>query len=207
MAAVPDAAPRSAWDGVIRLTHWGVAAAVVANGLVTEGGKGLHVWVGWAALALLALRLAWGFAGPAEARFRAFLPHPGRALGHLTALARGRPPRYASHNPAGAVMIWALWGTLAVVAATGLAMTGASPPWAQSQAEAAVEAGDWSAIAAGPGPSGAAGELAQEVHEVAANLLLVLAVLHVAGVSVESRVGGENLLAPMLPWARRRRRR
>ena len=40
-------------------------------------------------------------------------------------------------------------------------------------------------------------KVAEEVHEVAANLILVLVVLHVAGVAAESRAMGRNLVAPM----------
>jgi cytochrome b len=199
--------PRSAWDGVVRLTHWGVAASVLANGLLTEGGKSTHVWIGWGVLTLLCLRLVWGFVGPSEARFAAFLPRPGLAIGHLRALAQGQPPRYQSHNPAGAVMIWALWGTLALVISTGILMTG-TWPWAQSQAEALLQSGDWSAIArTGGGLTGTAGKIVQGVHVTAANLLLVMAAIHVAGVVAESRIGGENLLVPMLPGFLRPRRR
>ena len=39
---------------------------------------------------------------------------------------------------------------------------------------------------------------AEEIHEMAANLLLLLAVLHVAGVVFESRAMRRNLVAPML---------
>jgi cytochrome b len=39
---------------------------------------------------------------------------------------------------------------------------------------------------------------AEEIHEMAANLLLLLAVLHVAGVFVEARAMRRNLVAPML---------
>jgi len=39
---------------------------------------------------------------------------------------------------------------------------------------------------------------AEEVHEVAANLLLFLAALHVAGVVLESRAMRRNLVKPMI---------
>ena len=60
------------WDPLVRLTHWGVAAGIVANGAFTEEGSGLHLWVGYGVGALLALRLLWGVIGPPEARFSAF---------------------------------------------------------------------------------------------------------------------------------------
>jgi cytochrome b len=41
-------------------------------------------------------------------------------------------------------------------------------------------------------------ERLEHFHEIAANLLLVLAALHVAGVALESRLAGRNLVWPML---------
>jgi cytochrome b len=40
--------------------------------------------------------------------------------------------------------------------------------------------------------------LIKEVHELAANLMLVLAVVHVAGVAVESMALKRNLVRPMI---------
>ena len=74
--------------------------------------------------------------------------------------------------------------------------------------EAAVAEGDWSVLveedgdAEGESPYG---DVLEEVHEVAANLILILALLHVAGVAVESRALRRNLLAPMLITRRGRK--
>lgn len=51
------------WDPLVRLTHWGVAAGVVANGVFTEEGSGPHQWVGYGVATLLALRWIWGVVG------------------------------------------------------------------------------------------------------------------------------------------------
>lgn len=76
---------RRAWDPIVKLTHWGVVTAVIANAIFTEEGSGWHIWVGYGLAALLALRLLWGLIGPAEARFSAFAPSPRR---HLRTLPR-----------------------------------------------------------------------------------------------------------------------
>lgn len=120
-------APLRPWDPLVRLTHWGIVVAVALNALVTEEGDVWHVWVGTAMAALLVLRLLWGFVGPAEARFSAFPPSPARAIVHLRDIAAGRHPRHASHNGLGALMAYALWATLALIAVTGLAMSGFPP--------------------------------------------------------------------------------
>lgn len=119
-------APRR-WDPIVKLTHWGVVAAVIGNALVTEEGSGWHIWVGYGLAALLALRLLWGLIGPAEARFSAFPPSPSRALDHIGEIGRGEVTQHRTHNPLGALMVYAIWGTLLVVCGTGIAMSGPPP--------------------------------------------------------------------------------
>lgn len=195
--------PPDPWDPLIRISHWSVAAAVIFNGLILKPGGTAHIWIGWAVLALLAVRLFWGLIGPAEARFTAFLPNPKAAVGHLLGLLRREQPReYPSHNPAGAMMVYALWGLLAVVVLTGLTMTSFKSPITLAEEKAAVAAGDWSVLvkdgAAEENDDGALSDIAEEVHEVAANLILLLALVHVAGVAVESRALRRNLVRPMI---------
>ena len=195
------------WDPLLRLAHWGIAGVVLANYAFTKEGGSVHIALGWAGMALLLLRLIWGFVGPREARFASFPPNPMAALRHLGGLLRGKAPQYPSHNPAGALMAYALWACLAVLMLTGLGMSGLSP-FARADLEAAVAEGDWSVLveedgdAEGESPYG---DVLEEVHEVAANLILILALLHVAGVAVESRALRRNLLAPMLITRRGRK--
>jgi cytochrome b len=119
----PAARPAGwAWDPVVRITHWSIAAAVLLNGMLTEGGALVHLWIGYAAFAMLGLRLVWGFIGPEEARFAAFTPSLRAARTHVADLLAGRHRTYRSHDPLGSLMIYALWGTLVVVVASGVAM-------------------------------------------------------------------------------------
>lgn len=193
------------WDPLVRITHWGIAAAVVINRLVTEGGSQAHVWIGLALAALLALRLGWGFVGPVEARFTSFPPSPRRAVEHVRDILAGRHVSHRSHNPLGALMAYALWASLAVVIASGIAMTGFPPrvhsegdrPAAAStvlmdEDEEAGEGGE------GEGEGEGGGEIAEEVHEIAANLLLVLAALHLVGVAFETRRSGRQIVLAMI---------
>lgn len=195
--------PPELWDPLVRISHWLIAVAVIANGLLNKAGGTIHIWIGWGVLALLALRFVWGFLGPADARFSAFPPDPRAAVSHLIDLVRGSPRHYRSHNPAGAIMVYALWACLVVVTGTGLYMTGAKSPITIAEEKAAVAAGDWSVLVKDDDDekgedSKVLGEAAKEVHEIAANLMLVLALIHVAGVAVESRATRRNLVRPML---------
>ena len=103
------------WDPVVRVTHWVVALSVLLNGLIIEEESQLHNWIGYAVLAMLALRVLWGIVGPEEARFSSF------------------PPIHEM----------------------------------------------------------------EDIHEVAANLVLLLAAAHVCGVVFESRLSGVNLIRNM----------
>lgn len=194
-------APPDPWDLLVRITHWGIALGVLANGLLNEDGGIAHVLIGWGLLALLVVRLGWGLAGPPEARFSAFPPDPRAALAHLAALVRGTVREHPSHNPAGALMAYALWACLSLVILTGVGMTGLDGPVTAMRHKAAVAQGDWSVLALDADEhdrdEGLTDAL-EEVHEVAANLLLILAALHVAGVLVESRALRRNLVRPML---------
>jgi cytochrome b len=206
-----------AWDPLVKLTHWGIALAVLVNGVFTEEGSGWHVWVGTGMAALLLVRLLWGFIGPREARFSAFPPSPARAVAHVGDIAAGRTEPHASHNGLGALMAYALWATLAVVAVTGFAMSGV-PGTAYGKVEAPMvpaviaplapvgaeadeegeEADDGEEAEGAEGAEGSEGpEWIEEVHEVAANLLFVLAGLHIGGVLFETRRSGPNVLRRM----------
>lgn len=84
-APVPDSAK---WDALVKFVHWAILLLVAVNALVVGEGSGWHIWAGYALGALLALRLVWGFVGPAEARFSAFPPSPTRAIRHIGEIRR-----------------------------------------------------------------------------------------------------------------------
>ena len=199
------------WDPLVRLTHWGVAAGVLANGILTEEGSGPHQWVGYGVAALLALRWIWGLIGSPEARFSAFRPSLRRAAAHLRAIGRREKTTHRSHNPLGALMVYALWATLAIVIGSGVAMTilpGASTPPteapsnAQFQTPAASDDDQVREAREDGAGEGEGDEVIEEIHEVAANLLFILAGLHLLGVAFETRRSGRGILTAMLPGGR-----
>lgn len=195
------------WDPIVKLTHWGIVAAVIGNALVTEEGTGWHIWIGYGLAALLALRLLWGLVGPREARFAAFPPSLARASNHLGEIRRGEVTRHASHNPLGALMVYAIWATLLVVIGTGVAMSGPPPadPWAE-RGEHGEQAGGGEAEEREEGGEGEGEEdkgPLGELHELAVNLLYVLIALHLMGVVFETRRSGPQIARSMLPGGKR----
>ncbi len=211
-------APQRRWDPVVKLTHWAVVVAVLANALLTEEGSANHIWVGYALAAILTLRLLWGLVGPAEARFSAFPPSPARAVAHVRQIAVRETTAHRSHNPLGALMVYAIWGTLLVIIGTGIGIAGL--PSANGGGRLAAASGEVAgAQSAAPGEREAGearGEQRSEgtedserkedplgeVHEVAANLLYILILAHIGGVVFESRRQRRNLALAMLPGGR-----
>jgi cytochrome b len=201
------------WDPIVKMTHWGIVAAIIGNGLITGEGSGSHIWVGYALAGLLGLRLLWGFVGPAEARFSAFPPSPKRAFKHLAEIKRGEVTTHRSHNPLGTFMVYAIWLCLGAIIASGIAMSGPPPanPLAargeQSEATysaARTEAGEDEEDEGGKEEGGEAGEeFLEEVHEIAVNLLYALILLHLAGVVFETRRSGKAVLGAMIPGGNR----
>lgn len=193
------------WDPVVKVTHWSIVAAILANALLTEEGSGPHIWIGYALAAVLALRLFWGLIGPAEARFSAFPPSLHRAFGHVRDIRAGSNGVHRSHNPLGALMVYAIWTVLGVIIASGIAIAGPPSTAFLDQAERPSEAGQHAVVERGDGDRGAKGEeegIWGEVHETAVNLLYILIVLHLAGVAFETRRSGKEILLAMLPTGR-----
>jgi cytochrome b len=191
--------PRN-WDPVVKLTHWSIVAAVLCNGVFTEGGSWPHIWVGYALAGMLVLRLLWGLVGPREARFSAFPPSLPRALAHIREIRAGKVHDQPSHNPLGALMVYAIWGTLGIIIASGIAMAGL-PPRAVTHDHHGVEQAAQSVDEEGEDGEGEESPLG-EMHEAAVNLLYLLIVLHLGGVVFETRRSGRGLVLAMLPGRR-----
>ena len=101
------------WDPLVRLFHWSLAACILGAFLVEEGDTA-HQWLGYTALALVAVRVAWGFVGTRHARFSDWVRGPRAVAGYLRERAAGTSRRRLGHNPAAAVMILLLLaGTVA----------------------------------------------------------------------------------------------
>ena len=116
-----------AWDGLVRLTHWGVAALVGFN-LLNEEGEWLHRVSGYTVVTLVLVRLMWGMVGSrpgGPARLRSWWPTPRAVRAHVRELVSGQPASesaHVGHNPLGACMVLALWGTVLALGASGWMM-------------------------------------------------------------------------------------
>ena len=201
------AATVKVWDLVVRGGHW-VLLAAVATALITRGEpESIHQFAGYVIVGWIVVRLFWGIAGPPSARFESFLTAPGKAVGYLADLLRGRARRHVGHSPAGGWMAVALMVALSGSAVTGLAMENrVAPPALLAPVMGAGEVGEAyeAGEAAEAGEGGERGESPwEEVHEAFANLVLLLVILHVAGVALASVAHRENLAQAMVTGRKR----
>ncbi len=159
------------WDVPTRLFHWLLAASFAGAFLTAESERwrDVHVMLGYTFAGLIAFRLVWGLIGTRYARFRSFLFKPAELLAYLRSLLARSPRHYLGHNPA---------GSLAIVLLLGLGLVTAASGWATYN----DVGGDW----------------LEALHEGAANAMLVVVAVHVAGVLVSSLLHRENLVASMI---------
>lgn len=175
-AATEPAAEVVVWDPLVRVLHWSLAAAVALAWATAEELERVHEFAGWAVLAIVAIRLVWGFVGPRTARFADFVRPPHVVFAYVRGLLDGTAPRHLGHNPLAGWMILALLAGLVVTAGSG---------WLTQEV------------------GGRLGHLFEELHEAAANGLLLLIGLHVLGVLAESFREGENLVRAMITGRKR----
>ncbi len=111
------------WDLPTRAFHWLLAVLVVVSFTTGKvGGPWLewHMRSGYAILALLLFRLAWGVVGSRSARFVEFVRGPRAAAAHVREVFAGRVRPAEGHNPLGGWMVVAMLALLLLQAATGL---------------------------------------------------------------------------------------
>lgn len=163
------------WDGLVRLTHWGVAAICVANLWLNEAGEQWHEWLGYGVMALIGLRLLWGLTfARGHARLSALIPR--RADFHQQARElRERTPPAPGHHGSGKLAVWAFWLIVLATAGSG---------WFQNT-ELGFELGadDW--------------------HQWCTWALQAMIALHLCAIVLTSWRQRSNLLIRMLPARRR----
>jgi len=163
------------WDAPVRVFHWLMVLSFAGAYLTAESERWrlAHVTLGYTMAGLVVFRVLWGLVGTRHARFSSFVRGPAAIARYLRGLVGGRPEHHAGHNPAGALAIIALLGMTLVVTAAG---------WATYN----EFGGHW----------------LEELHEGAANVMLGLVGVHVAGVLLASWLHRANLIGAMVTGRR-----
>ncbi|WP_262266484.1 cytochrome b/b6 domain-containing protein [Microvirga yunnanensis] len=180
MPAAPASSPQvrtvRVWDLFVRLFHWSLVGLFAIAFMTGDEIEWLHIRVGYAIAALIALRILWGFVGSRHARFSDFVHSPGDTATYLRQAAQRKAPRYLGHNPAGGAMVVALLVMIGGIAATGFAMT-TDAFWGSQWVE--------------------------DLHEGLVYATLGLIILHVMGVIFSGLEHGENLVKAMITGRKR----
>ena len=173
VSAAAGSSPRNVlvWDVPVRVFHWLMVLSFAGAYLTAESERWrlIHVTLGYTMGGLVAFRVVWGLIGSHPARFASFVKGPAAIGRYLRSMLSERPEHHLGHNPAGA---------LAIVLMLALA--------------AAVTASGWALY------NDLSGEWLEDLHEVAANLMLSVIGAHVAAVLISSRAHRENLVAAMI---------
>ncbi len=164
------------WDIAVRVFHWSLVTSFAIAWLSADEWDKLHDIAGYIVAGLVGFRLIWGFIGSKHARFTDFVYNPVSVFNYLKDTIYHKAKRYIGHNPVGGAMIIALLLSLVTITASGIAMT-SNMFWGI--------------------------EWVEEVHEISANLTLVLIGLHIAGVIFSSFSHSENLVKAMITGRKR----
>ncbi len=176
---------------VAKTLHWiTVAFVIVAWTLGTFGdelsegprrdfGLLIHIWIGLTILVIAFVRIPWRIANPPP---KSLATEFGKWLVEWT-------------DPVSRVMHYALYGLLVLVPLVGITLQFAQGHSLPLFGLAAI-ASPWVA-------DKAFAHSVKEVHEVLANLLVILAAFHMAAALLHHIVFGDNTLRRMLPRPRR----
>jgi len=164
------------WDLAVRLLHWALVLTVAAAWLTRHSPGSWHEWLGYATLAIVAMRTLWGFIASGYARFADFVRPASVTVAYARAVFAKREARFVGHNPLGGWMVIALLALVALVGFTGWLYT-TDRFWGVAWVE--------------------------ELHETLSDILFLFVALHILGVVFTSIRHRENLPASMLHGRKR----
>ena len=172
------------WDVPTRLFHWTLALSFALAWLTTESDRWLavHVFLGYLMMGLIGFRVIWGLIGTHYARFASFWYGPRAALAYLRSVLNRTAARHIGHNPTGSLAIYILMLLTLLIGISGFLTLGA-------EEQQGVFSGTMSL---------AQSRTFKELHELSANLMLLVVFGHLCGVVVESMLHHENLAHSML---------
>lgn len=122
-----------AWDWPARVCHWGFALSLSTSLIIAFRSHPesdlfkYHVVVGLLAAWFLSIRIALGFFGSAQSRWRAFYHPPRRIARYLASVVLGRTDEHKGLNPGTALFAPAVY-----VASFALIVTGFDADWVET---------------------------------------------------------------------------
>ena len=175
------------WDPLIRIWHWVLVIAIVTEWYLGEFMEfstiQWHFYLGYVILALIAIRIVWGFVGPPPVRFSTLFRSIKNIGPYLKHISRRQPSGVPGHNPLGALSIFAMLAVISAQAGIGLFI----------ESEDFFESGPLAQYI----PYDLVGALTHW-HHIFAEVLLVIVIIHVSAILFYLFWKRENLIKPMI---------
>lgn len=162
------------YDLPTRIFHWSFAAAFMGAFLISKVFDdddpvfSFHMLLGLFIGGLVLFRIIWGMVGTRYARFTSFALNPKDLAKYVRGILTGSKEKWVGHNPASSWAAMMMLGCAIVLATTGVLMA--------SGYKKAFE----------------------DAHEIAANVFLITALLHVTGVLLHSLRHRDGIVFSML---------
>jgi cytochrome b len=156
------------WDAPVRVFHWLMVLSFAGAYVTAESERWrlLHVTLGYTLAGLVVFRLVWGLPARGTRASATSCAGRRRCWRYLRGLVAARPSTMSATTRPGRWPSWLLLGLALGVTASGFAALQRPQPASGSK----------------------------EVHEAAANIMLAVVLVHVAGVAVSSWLHRENLV-------------
>ena len=180
--------PMRIWDLPTRVFHWLLVVLVFMSWLTAQNDwMQLHLWCGYAILALLLFRIVWGFIGSDTARFARFLKAPVSVIRHLMHLSRREPDTEVGHNAAGGWMVIVMLAILLLQVGTGL---GSNDDVMTEGPLSHMVGKGWS-------------DWLTHIHYLNFTVIEIVVALHIAAIVIYRVLKGHNLVLPMITGKKR----
>ena len=178
------------WDWIVRLCHWLMVGLIAGSWFTAENGfMQWHYYLGYALIAVITVRIAWGIIGKKPARFSNFLRSPVAVIRYLKNINQQKDQISPTHSPAGGYSVIALLGLMLTQTISGLF---------------SVETDGYDG---GPLSENIDYDLAlqfSEFHQTSFDVLLGFIVLHIFAVVFYQKVLKQPLLQTMSPFKNRK---
>lgn len=174
------------WDALVRVGHW-LMVIFFAIIYLRYRKFPIHAYAGYLMLLIVVLRISWGVAGTACARFGNFWFSPKQVIDYAKDAFKGHASYYVSHNPLGAVMVYGLLAMMLVNGTLGLMLYSSGQELGPL---GNLVPADWE-------------DPLKYAHKTLGHLTAAMVALHIFGVLWAARQHRENYVLAMLTGFKR----
>lgn len=148
------------WSLPIRILHGLMAIFITINLFIFDEGELLHVLLGYAALAIVLIRLIIGIKTNDESSFKKFPLNYNEVFLFLKNIFSRKRPQYKGHNPLASYAFILFWIAVIILGVTGILLEHVDHFW-----------GD---------------PVVQEIHTITSDAVIIFLIIHLAGITLDS---------------------